>query len=116
MRYFSEFDLFEKENGLDAGYNAYLNRLCGLPDDGSTTPFCLAYNLEDRIDAGKILHRQDHHTPLYTAEAFRTRPEIIATNGENHIYHAGAYLDNGLHEGAITSGLNVSKLLGGQTL
>lgn len=117
-RYYSEFDLFEKkdhETGkADAGYNAYLNRLCGLPE---TIPhYNLAYNLTERIDPQQIIHTQHHHTPLYTTTALRHRQEIIATNGENHTYHAGAYLRNGLHEGAIESADAVSRLLGGALL
>jgi predicted NAD/FAD-binding protein len=110
---FTEFDVFEKTNG-DAGYNAYLNRLCGLPE--IAPHYNLAYNLLEWIDSGKIIQRQQHHTPLYTTAALRYRDEVMATNGEHHTYHAGAYLDNGLHEGAINSGLAISHLLGGRTL
>lgn len=114
-RHFSEFDVFGKDNGRDAGYNAYLNRLSGLPDNYPLS-YNLAYNLADRIDPQQILHAQEHHTPLYTKHAFSTRAEIIATNGENRTYHAGAYLGNGLHEGAIASAVKVAKLLDGKTL
>ena len=44
--------------------------------------------------------------------AFRDRQEIIQTNGENHTYHVGAYLGDGLHEGAITSAIQVAELMG----
>ena len=108
---FTEFDLFEKEGGRDAGYNAWLNRLCGLPD-GHNTNYFLAFNLEDRIDPQKILDRQRHHTPRYTARAARYIDEIKAGNGRNNTYHAGAYLYNGLHEGAIQSALAIKSLFG----
>ncbi len=110
--YYSEFDLFQKDTLGHCGYNAYLNRLCGVADQ--TTHYGLAYNLIDWIDPAKIIHIQPHHTPLYTTEALQHRQAIIETNGENHTYHAGAYLGNGLHEGAITSALAVSQLLGGE--
>jgi uncharacterized protein len=32
----------------------------------------------------------------------------IATNGDYHTYHVGAYLGDGLHEGAITSAIRVA--------
>ena len=54
----------------------------------------------------------EHNTPLYTVESFRYRDEVVDTNGENHIYHAGAYLGDGLHEGAITSAIRVAQLIG----
>lgn len=106
---FNEFDVFQKDNG-DAGYNGYLNRLCGLPK--SAPRYNLAYNLADRIQPDQIIQTQQHHTPLYTTEALRHRTAVIATNGTNHTYHAGAWLDNGLHEGAINSALAVKRLFG----
>ena len=109
----TEFDVFEKANG-DAGYNAYLNRLCGLQE--AAPHYNLAYNLTEWIDSAKIIQRQRHHTPLYTTAALRYRDEVIGANGERHTYHAGAYLHDGLHEGAVSSGLTVSRLLGGRTL
>lgn len=112
-RAYTEFDVFEKANG-DAGYNAYLNRLCGWPE--AAPHYNLAYNLMEWIDPAKIIQRQRHHTPLYTTAALRYRDEVIAANGETHTYHAGAYLGDGLHEGAVSSGLAVSRLLGGRTL
>jgi len=49
-------------------------------------------------------------------EAIHYRQEVKDTNGENNTYHAGAYLYDGLHEGAVTSGFVVSELLGGLSL
>jgi len=108
---YSEFDVFARP----PGYNAYLNRLCGLPP-GHATDYHFSYNLETEIDSAKILHRQTHRTPRYTVEAFATRPEIIATNGETHTYYAGAWLGDGLHEGALRSALAVSERLGGRLI
>jgi predicted NAD/FAD-binding protein len=109
---YTEFDVFQKDTAGGAGYNAYLNRLCGLPE--SVPHYNLAYNLTDWLDPAKIIHTQPHHTPLYTADALRHREVVIATNGENHTYYAGAWLGNGLHEGAVSSGYAVSHLLGGR--
>jgi uncharacterized protein len=61
------------------------------------------------------LHIQQHHTPLYTVAAFRDRQEIIRTNGEYNTYHVGAYLGDGLHEGAITSAIRVAELIAATT-
>ncbi|TAF53903.1 MAG: FAD-dependent oxidoreductase [Oscillatoriales cyanobacterium] len=107
IRKLSEFDFFETDKGW--GYNASLNQLCGIT---SPREYSLAFKLEEAIDKQHIIHIQKHHTPLYTVESFRYRDEVIETNGENNTYHAGAYLGNGLHEGAITSALRVAKLIG----
>ncbi|WP_310426137.1 FAD-dependent oxidoreductase [Chamaesiphon sp. VAR_48_metabat_135_sub] len=105
----SEFDFFEtaNQNG-NWGYNARLNQLCGIT---SPVQYSLSFNLESLIAPDRILHLQQHHTPLYTVAAFRHRQEIIATNGEFNTYHVGAYLGDGLHEGAITSAMRVAALI-----
>ena len=115
VSYFCEFDLFQKKEGRDSGYNAYLDRLCGV-DPKLDIHFSLAYNLEQQIDPQKIIDRQHHATPAYNVDAIRYRQEVLETNGENNTYHAGAYLFDGLHEGAVTSGFVVSDLLGGLRL
>jgi uncharacterized protein len=102
----SEFDFFETDNGW--GYNAYLNQLCGIT---SSTQYSLAFNLDQLIAKDKVLHIQKHHAPQYTVESFRYRDEVVSTNGENNTYHAGAYLGDGLHEGAITSAIRVAELI-----
>jgi uncharacterized protein len=103
----SEFDFFQTKGGW--GYNAYLNQLCGI---SSNQAYSLAFNLKDAIAAEKIIHVQQHHTPLYTVDAFRYRNEVIATNGENQTYYVGAYLGDGLHEGAVTSAMKVAAAIG----
>ena len=102
----SEFDFFQTDTGW--GYNAYLNQLCGIT---SQTSYSLAFNLETEISPDKIIHVQQHHTPFYAANSFQYRDEIIATNGENNTYHVGAYLSDGLHEGAVTSAMVVSEAI-----
>ncbi|MBE9211945.1 FAD-dependent oxidoreductase [Plectonema cf. radiosum LEGE 06105] len=103
----SEFDFFETATGW--GYNAYLNQLCGI---SSEVKYNLAFNLESLINRDQVIQRLEHDTPLYTVESFRYRDEVIDTNGENHTYHAGAYLGDGLHEGAIASAIRVAQLIG----
>jgi predicted NAD/FAD-binding protein len=105
---YMEFDVFEKDEGRDAGYNAYLNRLSGLPENSGSSYF-LAFNLEDRIDPSLIVDRQVHHTPRYTRQSYATQNGIKALSGTDGIYFAGAYLNNGLHEGAVKSGFTVSQ-------
>jgi predicted NAD/FAD-binding protein len=107
IKHLSEFDFFQTNKGW--GYNAYLNQLCGI---SSPLAYNLAFNLDDLIGKDKILHTQEHHTPFYTVEAFKYRDEVARTNGEQNTYHAGAYLGDGLHEGAITSAIRVAELIG----
>ena len=103
----SEFDFFQMDTHW--GYNSHLNELCGI---SSPTHYFLCFQLERLIAKEQIIHVQKHHTPMFTTEAFRYRDEVVATNGENHTYHAGAYLGDGLHEGAIASAFRVAQLIG----
>jgi uncharacterized protein len=103
----SEFDFFQ--SGTEWGYNAALNQLCGIT---SNDVYSLGFNLKDQINPAKIIHIQQHHTPFYDVKSFQYRDEIIAKNGENNTYHVGAYLSDGLHEGAVTSAMNVAQMIG----
>jgi uncharacterized protein len=107
---YGEFDFFCADSGW--GYNAALNQLCGIT---AKEHYSLAFNLDSLIAPEKILHVQSHHTPYYAVESFHWRDEIIATNGENNTYHAGAYLADGLHEGAVTSAMRVAQLVSGES-
>jgi uncharacterized protein len=107
IRYPSEFDFFQTDTRW--GYNCCLNQLCGI---SSSQHHFLSFQLEELIAKERIIHIQQHHTPFYTTESFRYRDEVVATNGENHTYHAGAYLGDGLHEGAIASAWRVAQLIG----
>jgi uncharacterized protein len=103
----SEFDFFEPNTHW--GYNGYLNQLCGI---SAPTDYFLSFQLEQLIAPERIIHIQQHHTPLYTTASFRYRDEVVATNGEDRTYHAGAYLGDGLHGGAISSAVRVAQLIG----
>ena len=102
----SEFDFFQTRDGW--GYNACLNQLCGLKPKPR---YNLSFNLDSIINKECIIYRAEHHTPMYTVKAFKYRDKIIADNGDNHTYHAGAYLYDGLHEGAIVAGKKAADLI-----
>lgn len=103
----SEFDFFQTNSGW--GYNAYLNRLCGVT---SAQAYSLAFNLTEAIQPEQVIHVQQHHTPFYTVAAFQFLDQIRATNGQNNTYYVGAYLGDGLHEGAVTSAMAVAQAIG----
>jgi len=113
IHYHSEFDLFETGSGAH-GYNAYLNRLCGV-EEGSPH-YNLAYGIDDEIDPKLVLHTQPYTTPGYTVEALRWRDEVLANNGRKLTWFAGAWLGNGLHEGAVVSAERVALALGGRAI
>lgn len=100
------FDLFvEGERG---GYNALLNHLCGYPRRDATL-YGLSLGIDHLIDPAQVIHRQPHTAPRYTQPALLHRPEVIAHNGHRSTWVAGAWLGNGLHEGAIASAEAVAR-------
>jgi predicted NAD/FAD-binding protein len=106
----TEFDLFELPSG-GHGYNAYLNRLAGLSD---TTPphYALAFDLDAEIDPAKVIHRQAHDVARYTERALATRDDLVRKNGARRTWFAGAFLGDGLHEGAVRSAMAVAEGIG----
>ncbi|MCB9041767.1 MAG: hypothetical protein H6557_34565 [Lewinellaceae bacterium] len=48
---------------------------------------------------------------MHNVESFAYRNEVIKTNGEHQTYYAGAYLGDGLHEGAALSAFSVAGLI-----
>ena len=114
IAYRSEFDLFETPSGA-RGYNAYLNRLCGLRDD-APPHYGLAFGIDDEIDPRLVVHAQTHDTPGYTRAALAPRAEIVAANGERATWFVGAWLEDGLHEGAVVSAERVAVALGGRAI
>jgi uncharacterized protein len=106
----SEFDFFQTKDSW--GYNGYLNQLCHI---FSPHKYFLSFQLEELINSDHIIHTQEHHTPMYTTASFQYRDEVIATNGEDNTYHAGAYLGDGLHGGAVASAYRVAELIGNST-
>jgi len=112
VRTANEFDVFETNGG--GGYNAWLNALCGVPTTEKRW-YGLAFGLDDEISPDQVFHRQKHHTPNYNVAAFQWRDEVITTNGERHTWFAGAWLGDGLHEGAVRSAVKVARGLGIET-
>lgn len=110
----TEFDLFEQPSA-GGGYNAWLNALAGLPK-GHAVGYGLALGLDAEIDPARVLLRQPHHTAAFTVEALAPRDEVRASNGHRNTWHTGAWLGDGLHEGAARSALAVAEALGGRGL
>jgi predicted NAD/FAD-binding protein len=110
----SEFDLFELPSG-GHGYNAYLNRLAGL-SDARAPHYSLAFDLEHELEPGTILHRQPHDVARYTERALAPREDLRRRQGARHTWFAGAFLGDGLHEGAVRSAMAIAERLGGRSL
>jgi len=109
----SEFDLFRTAAG-ERGYNAWLDRIADTPANGPS--YGLAHLLDGEIAVRHVLARIDHEVPRYTVDAVRWRDEVVAHQGEHDTWFAGAWLGEGLHEGAIRSASDVAEALGGASI
>ncbi|MGI9516938.1 MAG: FAD-dependent oxidoreductase [Pirellulaceae bacterium] len=103
----SVMDFFDDGRGA-IGYNCNMNNLHDIPGD---VRYSFAMGLDALIDPHKTLDNHIHRVPRYTSAAVARRRQIIERNGDNHTFFAGAYLGDGLHEGAATSALAVARLL-----
>jgi predicted NAD/FAD-binding protein len=108
LDYRSEFDLFRTARGY--GYSACLNRIAGLGDGPPW--YGLAFQLGDEIAAEHRIWVQLHRVPRYTVAAVRQVDAVLAHNGADRTWHVGAWLGDGLQEGAVRTALDVAAALG----
>lgn len=111
--YKTPMDLFYKYNSNEIGYNTYQNHFYNLK---TKDHYSFAYNLDDHINKSKVLHKANHIVPQYNKKHDAKMNILQHINGQNNTFFAGAYTDNGLHEGAAASALNISNKLGGMIL
>lgn len=106
-------DLFFENNKSNTGYNAYQNDAYQLKTNKN---YSFAYNLDDMIPKEAILNEVKHTVPFYSQNHDSKIKLIESINGLNRTFYAGAYLGNGLHEGAAESAMSVAFKLGGNVL
>jgi len=87
----------------------YMNLLQGLK---TRNHYCVTLNSDKRIDARKILMEIDYEHPIYDLPAYLSQKELHRLQGTNSTYFCGSYFGFGFHEDAVTSGVNVARLLG----
>lgn len=105
-------DYFENPEG-EIGYTCCFTGPYELPPG---TSYSMSHNLDAMIAPERVVDRFTHTVPRYTVDALRTRPGILASNGHNRTFHAGAYLGDAMHEGAVRSAVDVSAALGGRSI
>lgn len=85
-----------------------INRLQPLP---TQTPVIVSLNPLAEPDPAKV-HREFHYShPVFTRHATAIQRQIMAGNGRNGIWLAGAWLGYGFHEDGLASALRVARQL-----
>ena len=59
-----------------------------------------------------VLFEKVFRTPLFDFNAYRASKELSSLNGVGNSYYCGSHFGFGLHEDAVTSALDVARLLG----
>ncbi|MEW6077270.1 MAG: FAD-dependent oxidoreductase [Thermodesulfobacteriota bacterium] len=102
--------LYTDDNGkIDTSINAHYRFQRGVPRDsmfmGTQYP-----NVE--IDKNLIEFQKVFRTPIYDHASTATIKELPSLNGKMRTYFCGSHFGFGLHEDAVKSAVNVSRMLG----
>ncbi len=104
--------LYTDDNGkINTSINAHYRFQRGVPNNsmymGTQYP-----NVD--IDSDLIEFQKVFRTPIYDFASSATIPELPSLNGKQNTYYCGSHFGFGLHEDAIKSAVNVSKMLGAE--
>lgn len=66
-----------------------------------------------RLDAGRILHRETYHHPVFNLATDRAQRALWTLQGRRRTWLCGAYFGAGFHEDGLQSGLAAAEDLGG---
>tara|TARA_A100001015_G_C15043666_1_gene741723 strand:- start:2055 stop:3332 length:1278 start_codon:yes stop_codon:yes gene_type:complete len=87
----------------------WMNRLQKLP---SKVPYLVTLNTKIDIDPAKIIREINYTHPIFSAKSLASQSSLSSLNGKHQTYFCGSYFKNGFHEDAVSSGVEVAKLLG----
>ncbi len=88
----------------------WMNRLQHLPVE---TPVMVTLNPYEDVADGHVLDRFDYEHPIFDQAAHSARKLLMAAQGANRTWYAGAYLGDGFHEDGIQAGLAVAEMISG---
>ncbi|MGM0418637.1 MAG: FAD-dependent oxidoreductase [Thermodesulfobacteriota bacterium] len=102
--------LYTDDDGeINTSINAHYRFQNGVPNN-SDYMGCQHPNIE--IDKEKIEFQKVFRTPIYDTRSSATIKELPSLNGQNNTYFCGSHFGYGLHEDAVSSAVQVSRLLG----
>lgn len=99
----------DNDGVINTSINAHYRFQNGVSDDCEYMG-CQHPNIA--IDKDKIEFQKVFRTPIYDKKSSATIKELPSLNGKQNTYFCGSHFGYGLHEDAVTSAINVSKLLG----
>lgn len=105
----NEIDVFDPQNEILLSQELQIVRnlihMLPVPEIGCQHP-----NIS--IDPAKIEFQKVFRTPIYDSVSSATLKELPSLNGKRNTYYCGSHFGYGLHEEAVTSAVQVGRLLG----
>jgi hypothetical protein len=104
--------LFTDEGGtINTSINAHYRFQNGVPDNSNYIGIQYP-NIP--IDKSLIEFQKVFRTPIYDEKSTATVKALPSLNGKLGSFFCGSHFGYGLHEDAVTSAINVAKMLGGR--
>ena len=75
----------------------------------SRSRYCVSLNMDQRLDASRVLRRFRFAHPLFTPPAVAAQRRRDEISGVDRIHYCGAYWGNGFHEDGVVSALEVTR-------
>ena len=102
--------LYTDEDGkINTSINAHYRFQNGVPNDSA---YVGIQHPNVDIDKNLIEFRKVFRTPIYDKNSTKTIKELPSLNGKLGTYFCGSHCGYGLHEDAVTSAIDVCKMLG----
>ena len=87
----------------------WMNSLQGVSDRKN---YFVSINGEDAVNPGSVLKRIEYEHPLFSLGAIRAQAQLPRLNQRmSNVFFCGSYFKYGFHEDALTSALDLSRLL-----
>lgn len=83
----------------------WMNRLSSL---SASSPFLVSLNTHQSINEDLILGQYTYHHPQFDIRSKEVQNHLRSNQGNHGLWFCGAWMGNGFHEAAISSGLDVA--------
>ncbi|MBW1898668.1 MAG: FAD-dependent oxidoreductase [Deltaproteobacteria bacterium] len=102
--------LYSKNEGrVHTSVSGHIRNLKHIPDD---CKFISSQHPNFPILEELVEYRKVFRTPIYDSASFATIKDLPSLNGKMNTYYCGSHFGYGLHEDAVTSAIEVSRMLG----
>ncbi len=99
----------ERDGKIHTSVNGCLRYLTGV---SNKCDFFSSQNANFPIKENLIEYKTIFRTPIFNTESVPTIKELPSLNGKMNSYYCGSHFGYGLHDDAVTSAIEVAKMLG----